>query len=169
MANIDDVNKTNIEDVYKRLKEANKTEMEIETINNRIIASRNNKVVTPSLRSQIRDILVSQNISRDDFRTYHFLDSRVTSIVIRKENEVCVSFAFCHNDDYFSYQIFRTTEEFKRRGILQALKNFLNSKYTYSYKRCEMMNSVFYVIQAFKDHSHSFPGIFKDTKLKIDL
>lgn len=160
---------TNIDDVRKRLKEANKTEMEIETITNKIIASQNNKVITPSLRSQIRDILVSQNINRDDFRTYHFDDFRVASIVIRKENKVFVSFSFCHNDDYFSYQPFRTTEEFKRRGILQALKNFLNSKYTYSYDRCDMMNSVFYVIQAFKDHSHHFPGCYKDKKLIIDL
>lgn len=158
---------TNINEVERRLKEANKTDMEIETIINKIKACENNKVYTPSNRKKITSFLKENNISRDDFRSYHFLDDKMTAIVIRNEKTVKVAFSFCHADDYWSYQ---KNTEFRRLGILAAFNNFVNNKYTYEFDRLpSVVDSIFYAIAAYKKNSHKFPTPFKHLRLWIDF
>lgn len=158
---------TNIDEVERRLKEANKTSMEVETIINKIKACENNKVYTLSNRKKITSFLNDHNISRNDFRNYHFLDDKMTAIVIRNDKKVTVSFSFCHEDDYYAYQ---KNTEFRRRGILAALDNFSNNKYTYEFDRLpSVVDSIFYAIAAYKKNNDKFPTYFRKLRLWIDF
>lgn len=158
---------TNIDEVERRLKEVNKTDMEIETILNKIKYTESNKVYTPSNRKKISEVLKRNNISRDDFRSYHFTNDRMTAVVIRKEKEVIVTFSFCHRDDYYATE---KNTELRRTGILMALKNFEDNKYTFHFDRLpSIVDSVFYAICAYKKNSDSFPTDFKNLRLWIDF